>query len=476
MIMLKKIFALCAALLLALSALSALAETTATQASAAENAAAEAPAAEAPVSDDPVLATIGNVAIHRSEVEAIIPQLVQLGADGTDYTKATQLAADKYIFQTKVKEMGFDVFTEEEEAAFKEEASKQWEAALDSYISYYLSEDTEAARAEMKHQAETFYAGKGYSIDKLLDNVRRGAAFDRMNRYLIGDYKPTEEEIQRTFQQFGAIYQQNYENNIMAYEYNTVMGGQPSWYTPSGYRGIIHILIKPDADLLATYEKLSSRYEEAQNLAEGEPVGDASADPAATPAPTAEPVTKEAVDQARQAVLDSVKDKTDAIYARLAAGESFESLIAEYGSDPGMQDANSLANGYSVHKDSILWDPVFTEASYSDKVQKVGDVSDPVVGKFGVHIVKYQRDVPSGLVLTDSIRQEITDYLQSAKESTALQTALKDWGTQMGLVLNEEAIAAATAQAQAEAARLEEEESPLQAVPEGELEVAPATP
>ncbi len=471
--MLKKILALCAALLLALSAVSALAEATTAEVPVTQPATTEVPAADTPAADDPVLATLGDIAIHRSDVEAVLPQMVQLGADGTDYTMATKLVAHQRIFDAKVKEMGFDVFTPEEEAAFQEEANKQWEAALDSYVSYFLAEDTEAARAEMRHQAETYYAGMGVGVDMLLNDIRRSASFDRMNRYLIGDYVPTEDEIQQTFQQFGAVYQQNYEDNIMAYEYNTVMGGQPSWYTPAGYRGMIHILIEPDADLLATYEKLSAQYEEEQNLAEGEPVADASADPAATPAATAVPVTQEEVDKARQAVLDSVKDKTDAIYARLAAGESFESLIAEYGSDPGMQDPNNLANGYNVHKDSILWDPVFTAASYSDKVQKVGDVSDPVVGKFGVHIVKYLRDVSSGLVMTDSIRQEITDYLQSAKESTALEQALTQWGTEMGLALNEEAIAAATMQAQAMAAQQEEEESPLQAVPEGELEVAP---
>ena len=174
-----------------------------------------------------------------------------------------------------------------------------------------------------------------------------------------------------------------------------------------------------------------------------------------------EEVTLQMIEDAGQAVLDSVKTQTDEIYAKLANGESFESLIALYGQDPGMQNPQTLADGYSVHKDSILWDPVFTQTAFSDKMVNAGDVSDPVIGSSGVHILKYLRDVPSGLIMTDAIRAEIIDYLKAVKENDAIMTAIADWTSQYQITYNEENILAATEAAKA----LEPDDDTMEAVP-----------
>lgn len=457
----KKMLALLAALVLALSATPAYAEQPA---------------------EDPVMATFNGENILKSEVDKVIPQLSGYMSDATDYRNAAEFVVQQRILQKKIEEMGFNTFTAEEESAFAAEAEKQWNEGIDSYVSYYLAEDTEEARAQLKTQAEAFYAQQGLTRESLIDNIRKSAAVDRMSSYLVGDYEPTEEEIQGVFQQFGASYQKNYENNVAAYEYNTYYYQQPSWYTPEGYRGIIHILIKPDAEKLENYSTLMSRYEEQQSAAGGETAApqepEATAEAAAeaaeaTAAPTAtpEPVTPEQIEQARQAVMDSVKTQVDDIYARLAKGESFESLIAMYGEDPGMKDEKTLSEGYNVHKDSVVWDPVFTKAAFSDKMVKAGDVSDPVIGSYGVHILKYLRDVPSGLIMTDSIHSEIVDYLKAVKNNSAMTGAIADWTKDYTITYNEESIKAAT-----EAARAKEpDDEGVQAVPaDGEAVEEPA--
>ena len=262
----------------------------------------------------------------------------------------------------------------------------------------------------------------------MAEDVKNRAAIDRMSAYLVGDYTPTDDEVQAVFQQVGLSYQQNYENNVMAYEYNTLYNQQTSWYTPEGYRGIIHILLYPDTQLMDTYTKLQSAFEEQQSALGGEPAAaDATVSPEASPAASAEPVTQEMLDAARQAILDSVKALTDEIYAKLAAGATFESLVGEYGKDPGMSDDASLKDGYLVHKDSVVWDAAFTAGAFSENMKKAGDVSTPLVSNFGVHILKYLRDVPSGLIMTDAIRDEIEEYLLSAKVGEAYKAALATW-------------------------------------------------
>lgn len=432
-------------------------------------------AAFAQSAQDPVLATFDGQDILKSEVDAVIPMLAGYMTDATDYAYATEFVVQQHIIQQKIKDLGFDAFTAEEESAFKADAQSQMDDGIESYISYYLSEDSAEAREQLQKQAVEFYAEQGMTLETLEENFRQSAAVNKLSSYLVGDYEPSQEEIEATFNQFGASYQQNYENNILAYEYNTNYYQQPSWYTPEGYRGIVHILLQPDSALMEEYSRLSSAFEEQQSKTDNELTQpeDVLAPETAPQAEAETSVTAEMVEAAKQAILDSNKAKIDSIYEKLAQGESFESLIAQYGQDPGMQDANNLAEGYKVHKDSVIWDPAFTAGAFSDKMQKVGDVSDPVVGSNGIHILMYKSDVPSGLIMTDAIHLEIVEYLKAVKENSAMVTAIGDWTKDFTINYNDDNILAATQSAQVmEPGDDEDEMEGLQAVPMEENEDA----
>ena len=423
---------------------------------------------------DPVLATFNGESILKSEADAMIPQLSDYMTDTADYQYVVGFLVRQRVMQQKIKDMGFDVFTQEETDAFGKDAQAQWEMGIENYVSYYLSEDTQEARDALRLQAEAFYQAQGFDLAALSEGVKNRAAIDRMSAYLAGDYEPTDDEVQTVFNEVGLSYQQNYENNVMAFEYNTIYNQQASWYTPAGYRGIIHILLQPDTALMDSYAKLQQTFEEQQSALGGEEAAtDAEVSPEVSPAVSAQPVTQEMLDAARQAILDSVKALTDEIYAKLAAGATFESLVGEYGKDPGMSDEDSLRDGYMVHKDSVVWDPAFTAGAFSDKMSQAGDVSDPLVSAHGVHILKYLRDVPSGLIMTDAIRAEIADYLKAAKENAAYEEAFVSWEKEMTITYNQEAIAQATEAAKALLPADDAQTQELQAVPASEEATVP---
>ena len=99
--------------------------------------------------------------------------------------------------------------------------------------------------------------------------------------------------------------------------------------------------------------------------------------------------------------------------------EGVSRLIKEYGTDPGMENDEYRLNGYPVHADSIIYDPVFTEAAMA--LEKVGDVSQPVVTQSGVHLLHYLRDIPGGAVeLTDEMKAELLPVVQAEAENNAL--------------------------------------------------------
>ena len=176
-----------------------------------------------------------------------------------------------------------------------------------------------------------------------------------------------------------------------------------------------------DEELITKWQDLAARYEESLiGQDETESTGDAEATEA--PAETQEPVTAEMVEAARQAILDSQKATLDEIKAKLESGTSFEDLIAEYGSDPGMSDENNLKNGYSVHPDSITYDTDFTQAAAA--LEKVGDISDPVVSQLGIHILKYLRDVPAGAL---EMSDEEKETLRAEIEDERLQLAFSEY-------------------------------------------------
>ena len=228
------------------------------------------------------------------------------------------------------------------------------------------------------------------------------------------------------------------------YEYSTQYMNQSSYYVPEGYRGITHILLEVDEELMNNYKNLTASLEEQEEQATADdntetteaPAENAEA-PAETAEATAEPVTQEMVDAARQAILDSVKDKVDEINAKYQAGTPFADLIAEYGTDPGMTVEPNKTNGYAVHKESILYDPVFTEGAMA--LEKVGDISEPVLGTYGVHILHYTRDIPAGAVeMTDEIRSTLSNELQEELEQAAVSAMVADWISQADIQYTEE--------------------------------------
>ena len=411
---------LCAALALLLMASCALAEA--------------APAGEA-LAEDAVLATVNGENITFAEARTALLYLNDSSEDDATLATAVDYLLRSKVMDGKIREFGLDQFTAEEEEAFLADAQKEWDDAVADYVNYFLAEDTEEARAQLKEQAEQYYTAAGYSVQLLADGLKNSAAYELLEKKMLEgkDISVTDEEVRALFDEVAEEDRQQVQDSPALYEYKTYYG-YATWYVPEGFRGIIHILLKTDEALLTAYQAAQAAYEET--VSEEAPEGDAD--------------LKAKRDEALAAVLESRRPQIDDIYARLEKGESFESLVAAYGEDSGMDEA-TLKEGYSVHRDSILWDPVFIAAAFSEKMKQPGDTSDPVVGSFGIHILHYLRDVPSGKVaLTEEIDAMIRDYLISEKTNAVFTDTLNQWLDESSVTRDSEAIQAAAAQLAAE--------------------------
>ena len=426
----NRLLALLLALTLLLSTVCAFAETAETTEAAETETAEEA---------DVVLATIDGAEILKSECDEFITYYTNQG-----YTVNYAIAVDWYLrskaLEMLIDELGYNTFTVEEEASIREQAQAQWDYMLDSYVERNLTDDTEEARAEMRTAAEQYYAAYGYTFDYLVEQYTLSKAYDLYCNSLVSEDSITDEDIQAQFDATVEQWKSYIGDSAYMYEYFNYYSsyyGQP-YYRPAGYRSVLHILLSVDDELMSAYTTAKSEYDtlaaelEAQNTeteeSTEETAAEATEEAAETEEEAAEPVTQEQVDaakaameEAKEAVLASKKTELDDIEARLAAGESFADIAAQYNEDPG-QD---VTTGYALHKDvNLSWEENFYAAAFSDEMQQPGDHSKPVISSYGIHVLYYLNDLAEGAIdLTDDIKSDIKEELYETKLNEAVQAA-----------------------------------------------------
>ena len=456
--MMKRLFCILLSLMMLTAASFALAEDAAVETAAEEATVAE-PAAEETI--EPVLlVTVNGEEIWSNNeqlqlaLNSYMDYAESLGFDITEqgtldtinwYSLVTTIRS--MLIHQKAAELGVDQFTDDEKAELAEAGKADWASLIEYYtLANGLITDTStdeekaAARADIEAEFSKIGYDEARYVAEYSSEEMNSIIENRLKAYLTADTIVSDDDIQSYFHDLVQEDQEKYEDDAYAYEYDTNYKRETAYYIPEGYRGITHILLNVDDELLNTWIDLSARLEEQKSAEQAETIEPAEtaadAEPTAEPEPTEEPVTEEMVKAAEQAILDSVSSTVDEIKAKLASGTSFDDLIKEYGQDSGMTVEPYRSEGYSVHKDSFIYDPVFQVAAMS--LEKVGDVSEPVVSQFGVHILHYLKDIPGGAVeLTDEMKEEFRTTLLQEIRAEALNSALDQWMEEANIVYTE---------------------------------------
>lgn len=389
----------------------------------------------AETSPDDVMVTINGSAVTRAEYEACLGQLESVyssyGYDMTDPAFAMVLrqialetAMEYELLEMVIAENGL-ALTEEEMADVAQEARESWlmqvEQIVDQYGMYGMDVTSEDGRAAVMVMVLSQLEDSGYTEASFIAEAQTVAAYNKAYDWIVRDVTVSDDDVRAHFDELVEADRVAYGNDVEAYEAvldtnrMALMYGMTEYYTdlyyiPEGYRVVTHILLEADEAALEAYVAVK-------------------ANPEATP---------EEIAEAEQAVLASVQPTVDEINARLAEGENFNDMIPDYTMDPGMMDEASIAAGYEVHPKSTLWVVPFRDAAFT--VENVGDVTAPVVTDFGVHILCYVGDVPSGPVeYTDDVRALLTEELLAARQSAAYTAAVQQWMQEAEIVYSDEA-------------------------------------
>lgn len=330
-----------------------------------------------------VLMTVDDEKVYQDQVQEIAELLYQYG-----YTNSVNMTLGlKYVLLNQVapflltRGQEAELLGEERLSELKETYTNEFNDYFESYVESLAGEnDTEEDKAAHRVQAQKDFEDADLFLDKYIADMVAQDAFEVYRQQI--DIDVTDAEVDARYMEYIEEEKAYFQGNVPLYE-NYQRYGYTLYWQPDGYRGIIHILISADENALNAYKAAAGDEEKAKAAA---------------------------------AVVASVQETLDEIYKALEDGEEFISLIEKYNIDPGMQDEENLKNGYAVHKDSITYVDEFTKGAFADEMQQVGDVSQPVVTSYGVHILYYLRDIPEGAKeLTQEFAQELKEELESAK-------------------------------------------------------------
>lgn len=329
-----------------------------------------------------IVVTVNGEDMPYSDYAAIesayLYQYESAGVDLTDEATyaylqdlALSYAVEQMLVRQDMQAQGCYDFDAETEAWFQEQGAAAYEQALLDVENMMRDTLSLMPEEDARVYALSYAESLGVNEQTYVDFYRTQYASVKYYEWLIRDNPVTDEDVQAAYQQRVEESKALYAADVAAFE-TAAANGSEIWYTPAGYRSVLQILLPATGD--TAEEKLAS-----------------------------------------------VQPTVDAIMARLESGETFESLIREYGADTAFNDETFFSIGYQVHQDSILWEDAFIAAAFSAEMAQPGCWSQPLVSDLGVHILYYLSDAASGPVALTEELSDALSYLIYTERYTAAQ-------------------------------------------------------
>ena len=338
------------------------------------------------------------------------------------------------VLDAKADELGL---SQPDETALAE-LTEQANADLENYISYYTSyfAKEEASDEENREATIQGLADAGISVDALVKDRVANWVSEQLHDSVTKDVAVTDEEIQEKYQAMIEDDKATYAEDDYAYN-NALTNGDTIAWNPEGYRTVKHVLVKFDDDQAKQYGELESTLDSLNDEL-------AALD---NPEPTEAPVDAEAGEETEEKAAPRTREEIqkdigeigasiEVLYSQLLpraqevvdafnAGTDIDTLIAQYGEDPGMTREPAMTQGYAVAETSTVWDPAFTEGAMS--IAGIGQISEPVRGKNGIHIIYYLGDITPGEVPFEDIKDGVAAAALEDKVAKTYDDQVNAW-------------------------------------------------
>lgn len=350
-----------------------------------------------------------------TDAETLLPEII------TSYVK-------NLVAQQKIKELGLDQLTEEEQAEVQANAESEYDALLDQVAAYYLTSE-ELEGDALKARAKEYAAENGLGdLEYYQESAASNKQFEKLEAYAVKDVAVSEEEVIAAYDEKVAADKEAYAENKDAYissrDYSTV------YYAPAGLRFVKQILVKfteednnaiteKNAAVTAAQTALTTAQTDLDNAGENADLDALNA--VLTQAQADLDAATTALNEAKDAAAQNIKEKIDEIYAMATAeGADFDALVAEYNEDTGATE-----EGYLVGEGVTMYVTPFTEGAMA--LEEIGAVSQPVLTTYGYHILQYAGDLAEGPVALETVRAGLESEVLTAKQEETYNAAIEAW-------------------------------------------------
>ncbi len=366
------------------------------------------------------------------------------------YQDVLESAVTNDVINIHAPEIGVEL-TAEEIQECETDAKETWEKYLNQAIEQQATGDTPEEKAA---DAEYQLYLQGISEDMLLYETKLSKVMGKVEETLRGAVTDvSEEEIQDTYMTRVQEKIDAYTEDIDAFATDMTQSSSVAYWIPEGYRVVKHILVIPETEVMDAYKEaytaLNDLRSQIANLEDEYAAAtddDTAADEETAEEETAEeettrtaeeikadletrqaelPAAEEALKAASENCFANVQDKLDEINARIAAGDDFAELIAEYGEDPGMKNEPTASRGYYVCAENQKWDSAFRDAAMA--LESIGDISEPILGQSGIHIIRYESDAIPGAADLETLHDSLYDELLESKKTAYYQDTVNGW-------------------------------------------------
>lgn len=288
----------------------------------------------------------------------------------------------------------------------------------------------------------------GYTREYFIEERTASKANEKLHEHINKDVTVSDDEVKAEFDKKAAEQKDSYDKDKTAY-LAAVNSGTDAYYVPEGYRGVKNLLIgladeddtKIDSiqsEINTAKSAVTTAQSQLDKLKEEDP-SDYDEETLNTYNGQLETLQKTIdenqatvdaktteLEQVRKTAFENAKVKAEEALARVKAGEDFDALIEELGTDSGMKSEPNKTRGYLVCEGLTTYEQAFQDAAMA--LAAVGDVSELVETSYGYHILKYAGDIPAGIVeYTDEVKEKLHDTMLKAAQEAAYNAAVEQW-------------------------------------------------
>lgn len=355
------------------------------------------------------------------------------------------LALDLLIAQTLLEDYarkeGYTQYTQAQRQEAEEYAAEQ----INSLIEQKKQELEEAYTGEeeidffeqAKQSVEEELSKAGKDIQSIAEDYLLSDAMDRCYEDIVSKADVTEEDI---LEYYNALVkeQKEYDAEEFVALFNQSEEGILC-YIPEGYMLAQHILIGfEETEQLTVMSAYQTVYFAEQDIVakQTEITEAAEEDKAELEAELAEleaelKTAREEYASALEQASKSIQSKAMEIYkqVRNAGADVFEETALEQSSDA--QGQESLSAYLVGEGDGLITE--FHDTALALKTD--GEISEPVLGPYGYHIIRRVNELNSGMVPVSEVRQEIIAALKGEKETELFDKTLEAWKEQSEIII-----------------------------------------